>query len=224
MEKLYPVKVAHVTVTSVPVITPTGTATPYATEIPTGPSPEITSITPTTGVKGMSATASIAGKNFLPGATVTLIRAGASAITADQVRAMDARIVCAFNFYGASAGDYDLVVINPDGKSATLPNAFHISENAPTISSINPFLGNTGETLTLSIRGSNFKNPAKIFLNKKGVEIEGENVKVESSTSITCIVRIPTDIPTGEWDVIVRNIADQQNGTLLKKFTVRNAT
>jgi hypothetical protein len=223
MEAVYPVKVAHVMPSSVPVVTPTIPVT--TTVAPSGPAPEITGIAPNTGASGSTVTiTNLAGENFISGATVKLVGAGTSPIIASQVKAIDTKITCSFNLNGAVAGKRDVVVTNPDGQSATLPSGFTVNEAAPVITNVDPFEGTAGEQLTIAISGSNFKNPAKVLFVNGSTELEGANVEVQSSTQINCVLMIPSGTKTGTYDVIVKNALDRQNGTALKKFTVNPAT
>jgi len=222
MEKVYPVRVAHVAVSSVQVVTPTIPTT--VTTAPSGPEPEITGITPNTGATGSSVIiTNLAGRNFVSGATVKLIGASTSPIIASQVQVIDTKITCVFNLNGAVAGKRDVVVTNPDGQSDILSYGFTVNEAAPVITGIDPYEGNVGETLTLAISGSNFKDPAKVLFVNGSTELEGANVQVNSMTQITCVLGIPSGIPTGTYDLIVKNVADKQNGTGLKKFTINPA-
>ncbi len=227
MDKVYPVKVAHVTVSSIPVVTPTVLTTTAATTTaaPSGPAPEITSITPNTGATGSSVSiTNLAGKNFVSGATVQLTGASTSPIMAGNVQTIDTKITCIFNLNGATAGKRNVVVTNPDGQSDILTEGFTINEAAPVVTRIDPYQGNIGDTLDISISGSNFKTPAKVLFIRGGAELEGSNVEVKSSSQITLVLGIPTSAMAGEWDVIVRNVADKQNSTALKKFTINNST
>lgn len=225
METVYPVRIGHVTVSAVPVVTPTAPVTVTTTAAYSGTSPEITGITPSNGATGSIVTiTNLAGRNFVSGATVKLIGASAPPIIASQVNAIDTKITCVFNLNGAEAGKRDVVVTNPDGQSYTLVSAFTVNEEAPVLSAIDPYSGTIGETLTLSLSGRNFKNPAKVIFTRNGAELEASTVQVHSVTQITCVLNIPTGTQPGEWDVIVRNVADKQNSTTLKKFTISNAT
>ena len=226
MEKLYPVRISHVTASSIPVSAPAGpetAATETTTVATSGPAPEITSITPDSGASESAVTITgLAGKNFVTGATVKLIGPSPDPITADLVRTIDTKITCVFNLKDAPTGKYSLMVTNPDGKSATLTDAFTVTTPGPVISGISPYIGTIGDSVSLSISGTNFKNPAKVYFVQNGAGLEAANVKVMSSAEITCVLTIPQGTSSGPWDVIVRNIADQQNSTAVKKFYISN--
>ncbi|OPY38702.1 MAG: IPT/TIG domain protein [Methanoregula sp. PtaU1.Bin051] len=226
MEKVYPVKITHVTVSTIPIISSTPSTTVTTTTAASlGPAPEITSITPNTGAMGSSVSvSSLAGNNFVSGATVKLIGANGYTIAATDVLAIDTKITCIINLNTAIAGKYDVVVTNPDGRLALLTGGFTITEAAPVVTAIDPAGGKAGETVTLAVSGHNFKTPAKVYFDYNGAELEGANVEVKSASQITLVLGIPSNAPLGEWDVIVRNVADKQNGTALNMFTISNST
>ncbi|HIP97459.1 MAG TPA: hypothetical protein EYH32_09640, partial [Anaerolineae bacterium] len=114
--------------TPTPTFTPIPTSTPTSTPIP----PSVSSIDPATGsVDDDALTITITGSNFLPGASVLLRRSGYPDIVAGGVTVMDdAHITCTFNLNGQVLGSWDVVVINPDSQSGTLPGGFTVVHGA----------------------------------------------------------------------------------------------
>jgi hypothetical protein len=224
-EKVYPAKVDHVSsISAVPITNPTVTATAIKTPAP-GTEPIISGITPSSGTSGMSASiTNLAGEHFQSGATVKLEGVDGSSVKASDVVVTDTKITCYFNLYGLKAGHYSVVVTNPDGGSDILTNGFTVNEPGPVVSSITPSEGMIGQTIDLTITGSNFKIPAKVLFTRGTSELEGANVVVNSATQIVCVLRIPTGTATGPWSITVRNVQDKQNGTSLNPFTIKNAT
>lgn len=113
METLYPVLLTQVSVSSVPINTPTVPTTVVTTL--SGSGPLLTSISPTSGVTGTSATITITGSNFQTGATVRLIQPGLLPITATGVSVSSTQITGTFNLGSMNAGTANVQVINPDG-------------------------------------------------------------------------------------------------------------
>ena len=224
IEKVYPVKVSHVSSASaVPIATPT--ATPKATTTTSGPGPSISGITPNSGTTGFSVSiTNLAGTNFQTGATVKLTGVDGASVRASDVFVTDKKITCMLSLYDLKAGKYNVVVTNPDGQSDSLANGFTVNEPGPVVSSITPSEGRINQTIDLTITGSNFKNPVKVLFNKGTTELEGANVVVSSATQITCVLWIPAGTATGPWSITVRNILDRLNGTALNPFTINNAT
>ncbi|MBU1672582.1 MAG: hypothetical protein KKF41_11425 [Actinobacteria bacterium] len=93
--------------------------------------PTISSVSPATGENdGQVSISNLAGTCFAPGATVKLKKTGQSDIHATNVNVVsDTKITCDFNLTGKAAGNWNLVVANSNGKSATKSNAFIISES-----------------------------------------------------------------------------------------------
>jgi hypothetical protein len=86
------------------------------------------SIRPDTGGNSGSVTALVYGSGFLPGATVTLTRAGQADIAGNPVQGDVGgwAIAATFDLAGRSSGPWDVVVMNPDGTSKTLAAGFAI--------------------------------------------------------------------------------------------------
>jgi len=223
-EKVYPAKVFHVSsISAVSIATPA--ATPTATQTSSGPGPMITSITPNSGTSGFSVSiTNLAGTNFQTGATVKLVGTDITSVTATGVVVGENSISCTFNLYDLKAGKYDVVVTNPDGQSDILISGFTINDKGPLVSGVTPSEGMIGETIDLAISGSGFKDPVKIIFRKGSSTLEGANVKYGTDSSVSLVLYIPAGTTTGFWDIEVKNVVDQQNGTALSKFNIKNAT
>lgn len=87
--------------------------------------PSTTAVSPTSGITG-SLVLNVSGANFLLGATVKLTRAGQADLDAAAVEVSGGSVRCRVDLTGRAAGQWNLVVTNPDGQSATLPAAFTI--------------------------------------------------------------------------------------------------
>jgi len=75
--------------------------------------------------------------NFMTGAAVKLVRSGQPDIRATNVVVKSARMVtCTLDLTGAAVGLWSVIVTNPGGESATLPNAFKVE--SPTLEIIGP--------------------------------------------------------------------------------------
>jgi len=225
VEKVYPVKIAHVTVSLIPVITPTIPTTVVVTL--SGSAPTVTGISPASGTKDALVGVSITGTNFENGATAKLMRAGYPSITATGVSVTSAtNIACTFKL-GGDEGSYNVVVTNPGGQSDTKTGAFTIGQAPPIITSVSPNNAELGETeLAMTIIGQNFKEGVRVTFVQGSSEIYCVTPTSLDSTKITCILDLKTSNggKIGLWDVNVMNIESQQTGTMTGKFTVTNAT
>jgi len=227
VEKVYPVKIAHVTVSSVPVITPTATVAANITYI--GEGPTVTNITPTNGVKDGSVMVTITGNNFVTGAIPKLVQPGSAPVTGTATSVSSTSITTTFNMYQKDSGTYNVIVVNPDGRSDILPSAFTIGEGGPVITSISPNSVGMNQTgVSFTINGQNFKTTGvKVSFLQGSTEIVCVNADASSATQITCgpvAFKQSNGASVGLWDVIVLNIEGQQSGTASQKFTITNST
>jgi Domain of unknown function (DUF5122) beta-propeller len=92
---------------------------------------------------------------------------------------------------------------------------------APTVSAITPNQGTQGATADITnLAGTGFYGTPSVQLTRSGKSpIIATNVKVVSSTKITCKFAIPSNAAIGPWHVYVRN-EDDQWATLNNAFTV----
>ncbi len=186
-------------------------------------SPSITSITPNTGRNdGPVSITDLSGTGFLSGASVKLKKSGYPDIFAQNVSVVNLnKIICDFPISGASTGTWNVEVLNLDGSSVTINNAFTISYPPPSLTSITPSSGtNTGDVNITDLSGANFISGATVKLSKIGSsEFSANSVTVVSPTKITCVLPLAgKDI--GFWDVTVTN-PDGQSFTLSDSFEIK---
>lgn len=223
LEKVYTVRVSHVTASSVPILTPT---TASVTALAgSGGAPSITKISPNVASRDTAVTVTITGTNFQDGATVKLVKAGSLPITATSVSVTGSSISCVFNLNGKSDGSYNLIVMNPGGLSDTEQGMFTIGEAPPVITSVFPVSGQMKKMVSLSLYGDNFRNNIKVSLMKESEELVCTNPITRESRTISCDLDLNVKgASAGEWTVTVLNIDSQKKGTWAKKFTITNAT
>ena len=223
VEKVYPVKISHVNIASIPIITPT--VPPTVTTVLSGNAPVISGILPTTGGSDATVSVTISGDNFRSGATVKLLRAGYAVLYATGVSVPSAtKIDCTFSFSKAEKGSYNLIVINPDGQSDTKVGAFTLGDSPPVISGVSPRQGALNNTVSLTINGQNFKEGVKVTIVKSSTEIVCNSPVSTDSTKILCTLDLglSNGAGVGDWDVTVLNIDGQQKGTWNQKFQITN--
>lgn len=223
VEKLYTVRVGHVTVSSVPIVTPAIAS--VTTQIPSGKAPLIDKISPTSATRDSVVSVTITGANFQEGTTAKLVRPGTAPVTAVAVSATASSITCVFNLNGRSDGSYNLIVVNPDGQSDSQQNVFTIGEALPFITSVNPLTAGLKDRVPLLIYGQNFRNNIKVSLTKGTVDLVCTNPVTTDSTRVSCNLDLETkDASAGEWTVTVLNIDSQKKGTWARKFVITNST
>ena len=226
IEKVYPAKVGHVSLSAIPIVTPTiAVAT---TTVASGAAPVVTAISPLTGTKDTPVTVSITGTDFQAGAQPRLIRPGSSPITATGVSVTSTRIDCTFSMNVKETGSYNVVVTNPDGQSSTLQRAFTVGDAAPIISGVSPSTMEINGQAGLTINGQNFKDGVKVILVRDGSEIPCVSPVSTYGTRITCDLDLNAvrnkQVTFGTWDVKVINIEGSQYGVWTKKFVIENST
>jgi|WetSurMetagenome_2_1015567.scaffolds.fasta_scaffold151512_1 hypothetical protein len=150
MEKVYTVKIAHVTAESVPTAAPktattvvtaattgaattTGATTTAATTTTTASAakPVVKKIDPEQGEAGTSVSTDITGGDFISNLTIKLRRSGETSITARDVTWYSATSVSGiFDLPNTTkAGSWDIVITNPNGQSGELTNYFMVQGN-----------------------------------------------------------------------------------------------
>lgn len=143
IEKVYTEKVGTVTVSSVRIGAPTITTVPptttKATTAPTATettasttAPKINDIDPFIGTAGTTVKITdLKGSNFVSGATVVLTKTGETNIDATDVSVSSAtKITCKFVLpLSTEAGQWNVVITNPDKQAFTSPNLFTVYKN-----------------------------------------------------------------------------------------------
>jgi len=227
VEKVYPVRISHVSISSVPVVTPTVPVPANITYV--GEGPTISNITPRNGVKDGSVTVTITGNNFVTGAVPKLVQPGSAPVTGTATSVSSTSITTTFNMYQKDSGTYNVIVVNPDGRSDILTSAFTIGEAVPVISSISPDTVEMNQTaVSFTINGQNFKTTGVTVTFLLGsAQIPCVSPAAIDSTKINCG---PVDFKksvgatAGLWDVKVLNIDGQQIATASQKLTITNST
>jgi hypothetical protein len=222
VEKVYPVKVSHVVISSIPVATPTG---PAAVPTFSGGAPSIQTISPNTAAEDSTTSVTITGSNFRDGATVKFLQPGYSPVKAVAVSVTSSTSIdCTFNLAGLDKGTLNLIVTNPDGQSDTMTNAFTIVTAGPAVTSVYPGSMNAGETRQIVIYGQNFKDLVKVTLTQGSGLIDCLNPVYQDATKLYCDLAVPLTVKTGSWNLTVINVVDQKSGTYLRPFTINNST
>lgn len=164
------------------------------------PAPTVTAVAPSSGPVAGGTSTTIAGSNFLTGATVTFGAAAATnvtVVTPSQIAATTP---------AGSPGPTNVVVTNPDHQSAILSNGFTFMGLPPTISYIAPTNGTMNGGTSINIHGTNFQSGAT-------VTIGGVPLTLTQPVGSTLIVGTTGAHVAGGADVVVTNV-DTQTTTL----------
>lgn len=182
------------------------------------PAPSISGINVTSANQGTSAAVVISGANFQAGASCSF----GSGITVNScafnsATQLTASISVAFN---ATVGTRTVTVTNVDTQSASLPNAFTVNQAPPppppTLTSINPTSGVPGNTLSVTMTGTNFISGATCSF---GAGITVNSCTFNSAIQLTANITMPLGIGSGSRNVTVTN-PDTQTSTLSNGFFV----
>jgi PKD repeat protein len=186
------------------------------------PSPTLSGITPDAGINnGAVEITSLSGSNFLPNASVALVKSGEAPINATNVQLVNpSTITCTFDLTGAEPGNWDVVLTNTDGQFAVIPGAFAISYPPPLVTGITPSSGKNNEVIGITnLAGSGFRPNAMVALTKSGqADIPTINGPIVNPDKILCFFDL-NGRKGGSWNVVVTN-DDGQFSSLTNGFTI----
>src|SRR5262249_40495182 len=175
--------------------------------------PSITSVSPASAGTAGGSGLTMGGSGFVSGAAVVIGNVPAQSVTVASSSSISATVPA------HAAGGFDVVVINPDGGTATLPGAFNYAAPpapGPHASLIAPASGPPAGGTTVTIAGFNISPSASVRIG--GVAASG--VSVSNGVTITATTPAGT---LGLADVVVTN-PDGQSSTLASAFTYANPT
>jgi hypothetical protein len=147
MERVYTVKITHVTVASVPTGTPATATTAVTTTATTAPAtatvtatkttlmsaarPSIKKMVPEEGEAGTTITTEITGSDFMANLTAMLRHTGGDTISARTTSLYSSSsVTCIFDLPNSTkVGSWDIIVTNPNGLSGEITNYFIVRGN-----------------------------------------------------------------------------------------------
>ena len=201
----------------------------------------ITSVDPDSAYQGQSLAVSITGQNthfmFVQGSETIYtdnvwFSQGSSTIAASSVAVYSNTSLSAdFDIQGsAPTGLWDVNVEQVGGYGVvSLNNGFTIyAAPWPVITSVEPDNAHQGQSLPISITGQNThfaqgSGTLGIWFSQGTSTISASSFSVNSNTSLSANFNIPTDAPTGLWDVSVQTDFDGTM-TLNDGFTINPTT
>jgi hypothetical protein len=172
-------------------------------------------------VQGQTLSVTLTGSSFQSGATCTF-QAGitVNSCTFNSSTQLTAGITIASN---AATGASSVTVKNPDGQSSTLSSGFSVTQGTlppPSLTGLNPTTGVQGQTLSVTLTGSNFQSGATCTF-QAGITVN--SCTFNSSTQLTAGITIASNAATGASSVTVKN-PDGQSSSLASAFTVTQST
>jgi uncharacterized protein YegL len=174
------------------------------------PAPEITSVTPNSGLVKGGEIVSVKGNNFQSGAKVYF---GSNQAEVRYSSSSQINVVVPAS---STAGDVDVRVVNPDNQEAIKPQAYKYLENLPapppSITNISPSSGPMAGGTNVYIDGTGFVEGLKVFFGA----VEAKVASFYGSTRIW--VKSPVANVDGPVDVKIVN-PDGQETVKTEGFT-----
>jgi uncharacterized protein (TIGR03382 family) len=162
--------------------------------------PTITALDTSTGPTAGGSRVIITGTGFAHGAKVLF-----GDVPATSVVFQDATAIAAWTPRSPS-GAVEVILVNPDGQSATAPGPFTFMATAPKVLSITPDHGSTEGGTRIAVTGSGFVQGASLKVGG----VDATRIEVVSDTTITA------DAPAhaaGKVEVVVTNPDGQTAAT-----------
>lgn len=178
---------------------PKPTPTPTEPVVPNHPAPTITSISPNENDTSAGVEVAITGSGFQP---IPLLKLGGYRLT--DVQFIDSAHLTAVLPALPRALYYTLTVTNPDGQTASLNQAFHLTEIVPVIDDISPGYGHNQYSNYIRIAGNGFNEDTLVSL----VDGDDETALDTSYLSPSILFAyIPSAQAAAVYDVKVANDA-----------------
>ncbi|MEX1113130.1 MAG: IPT/TIG domain-containing protein [Patescibacteria group bacterium] len=180
-------------------VTTAGGTTGASTFTVNPPAPTLTTVSPVTGVQGTTVSVTLTGTNFISGATTVAV--SGSNITVSNVSVSSGTSLTADFVVGSSAalGDRNVTVTTAGGTTAA--RTFTVNPPTPTLTSVSPNSGVQGNTVSVTLTGTNFVAGATVAVSGSNVTVT--DVSVVSATSITANFVIATTAAAGARTVTV---------------------
>jgi uncharacterized protein (TIGR03437 family) len=180
------------------------------------PGPQITALSPTSGSQGSSVALSITGSN-LSGVTAVQF-SPSTGITVSNVNSTASQVTATVTISAnAPAGQVNVSVTSSAGSSNSL--AFTILAPGPQITALSPASGLQGNSVALSIAGSNLSGVTAVqFSPSTGITVSNVN---STASQVTATVTISANAPAGQVSVSVTSSAGTSNSLA---FTIQPQT
>ena len=170
-------------------------------------SPTVSANDPASGRDDSDISVTITGTGFVDTPTVTL---GTTPLT-DVIFVGDTTLTATVPA-GISPGIYPLTVVNPDGGTGSLPNAFTVTAVIPTVSAVDPLSGTNDIDTSVTITGTDFSPTATVTLGSTAL------TRVTWVDSSTLTATVPWGMGPGPYTLTVTN--PDGGATLPDAFTV----
>ncbi len=185
--------------------------------------PSLTGVSPSIGTQGQTlASVVITGSNFQSGATCSFGDGiTVTNCTFNSSNQLTASVAIAAN---ATVGIRAVTVTNPDAQRGALASAFSVVgsiSTAPVVSLLSPDSSTEGQSLTVTITGSNFVAGATCSF---GAGIVVNSCLFNSSTQLIASIAVAANAATApvETRTVTVTNPDSQSGAFSNGFTIMN--
>src|SRR6202040_1459270 len=135
--------------------------------------PTLSAISLNSGVQGQSVLVTLTGTNFIAGATIGLSGTGITVSSTTVVSAT--QITATFTIVGsATVGAQNVTVTTTAGTSGV--QTFTVNQAPPTLSAISLNSGVQGQSVLVTLTGTNFIAGAAVGLSGTGITVSGTTV------------------------------------------------
>jgi hypothetical protein len=188
----------------------------------TGGTPQILSLTPSSGQQGQTLAVNITGKftNFASGANGTNINFGAgitlNSLTVNSPTSLTANVTISPI---AAAGGRSVLIVTPSANNETLNAGFSVTGSGASLSSVAPSSGQQGQELQVEINGTNTnfqQGVTTVSFGLNGITVNG--VTVQSPTKLLASLTIANNAAAGARTLFVATGGESL--TLNGAFTV----
>jgi hypothetical protein len=170
-------------------------------QVPPGPPPTLTSVSPSSGAIGTAVRVVLIGTNFTTIANGTGIFVSGSGVRVSSVVILNSTEIWAFFAIDASAtGTRNVTVQTTYGVSNSVP--FTITGSPPTVTSTNIAAGLQGTVVNMSVNGTNFL-PGSTTVNVSESGVTASVPNVESGLKLTTTLTIATYATPGARNLTV---------------------
>ena len=137
------------------------------------PAPTLTSVSPSSGAAGASVPVTLTGTNFITGATVAVSNPGVtvSGVTVVSATQITATFAIAAN---AATGAANVTVTTSGGTTGAA--TFTVNAAAPTLTSVSPSSGVVGNSVPVTLTGTNFIAGATVAVSNPNITVSGVTV------------------------------------------------
>jgi hypothetical protein len=200
---------------NVSVTTPGGTAALTDGFTVASASPTVTSLNPNQGGQGQNLSVTITGTYLVAASSVSF---GSETTVNSFVVDSDTQITANITVGPEAAPGLRDVSVTTPGGTATLANAFNVTQAPPGISSASPNQGIQGQTLNVTITGARFIGATSVSF---GADITVNSFNVNSNTQITASITISSSATPGARTISITSPTG--TGTLDNGFILNQA-